>query len=151
MSVVFIVFAREEALSNDKSLDYVGCIEKFSGKQFDTNVRFREIELEEGSGYLFVLYDATHDSDRLHTIFYDAPQSIDTPEAAEYALWIQSCLTEVFSQFQVYDAKDIKFSFMTRPNSEKSCALVYDVPFEKSKFIADVATDVRKRFALVKG
>ena len=151
MSVVFIVFAREEALSNDKSLGYVGCIEKFSGKQFDANVRFREIELEEGSGYLFVLYDATHDSDRLHTIFYDAPQSMDTPESALYALWIQRCLTEVFSQFKVYDPSYIEFSLMTRPNSEKCCALVYDVPFDKSKFIADVATDVRKRFSLVKG
>lgn len=151
MSVVFLVFARNEPLADNKSLDYVGCIEKFSGEPFTTEVRYRKIEIPEGEGYLFVLYDPIHDSDRLHTIFYDAPQSIDTPEAAEYALWIQSCLTEVFSQFQVYDAKDIKFSFMTRPNSEKSCALVYDVPFDKSKFIADVATDVRKRFSLVKG
>jgi len=150
MSVVFIVFAREEALSNDKSLDYVGCIEKFSGKQFDTNVRFREIELEEGSGYLFVLYDATHDSDRLHTIFYDAPKDFDTPEATEYAQWLQSCLTEVFSQFQIYDAKDIKSYGVSRTNTSDKTAIVYDTPFDKTGFMDGVAKDLRKRIGLVK-
>lgn len=150
MSVVFLIFARNEELSKDKSLDYVGCIEKFSGKPFATEVRYREIEIPEGMGYLFVLYDPVHDTDRLHTIFYDAPKDFDTPEATEYAQWLQSCLTEVFSQFQIYDAKDIKSYGMSRTNTSDKTAIVYDTPFDKTGFMDGVAKDLRKRIGLVK-
>ena len=151
MSVVFLVFARNEPLADNKSLDYVGCIEKFSGETFTTEVRYRKIEIPEGEGYLFVLYDPIHDSDRLHTIFYDAPKNIDTPEAAEYALWIQNCLIEVFTQFQVHDAQDINFYFMSRTNTDNNLAIVYDTPFDKTGFMDNVAKDLRTRIGLVKG
>ena len=148
MSVVFLVFARNESLADNKSLDYVGCIEKFSGETFTTEVRYRKIEIPEGEGYLFVLYDPIHDSDRLHTIFYDAPKNIDTPEAAEYVLWIQNCLIEVFTQFQ---PQDINSYFMSRTNTNDNIAIVYETPFDKRGFMDNVAKDLRTRIGVVMG
>lgn len=96
MSVVFLIFSNKEPLSGKKSLDYVGYINKFSNVQFTAEVRHQEIEMPEGYCYLFIIYDAVHDTDRLHTIFYDTP-------------------------------------------------------FDKAKFINEVAEGERKRFVLIKG
>jgi hypothetical protein len=146
MSVVFIVFARDEKILPTNPLNYLGCIETFSGKHFEMGFKYREIELSRGEGCLFIVNDVEHTCNDLHVIMYDA----DNNDMLQYADWMQGCLTEVFTHLRVGDVDSIEHYVMNRTDTTDHVAIVYRIPFDKKDYLGKVAMNARKELKLVK-